>query len=350
MGTGEQPAEPDDESPFRSQSDYDATAMDVYEVVFSRWVVSPLRVLWSDYRGRFGLIIVTFYVLVGTLGVVVIPEPSVDPINRLLSPLEQPNLQYLLGSDGVGRGLLPLMAHATPKMLKMMLAGAIFGNTLGVVVGLVAGYTGGNTDKILMTITDVVASVPALPLLLILAAIIEPRNPYLIGVILTVQLWAGLARGVRAQVLPLRNVEYVEASRTMGQSTSTVLIKQILPDLLPLVTLRFMSTARTVIFSSVALYFLGLLPYTSANWGVVLNSAYENSNILASFENAHWLLVPALTIALLTFGLTLLAQAFDQVFNPRVRARHEARRRADVEDEIDESDVDESNVSQMGFQ
>jgi peptide/nickel transport system permease protein len=234
-------------------------------------------------------------------------------------------------------------------MLKMMLAGAIFGNSLGVVVGLVSGYTGGNTDKILMTMTDVVASIPGLPLLLILAAIIEPRNPYLIGVILTVQRWAGLARGIRAQVLPLRNIEYVEASQTMGQSTSTVLLKQVLPDLLPLVTLSFMGTARSVIFASVGLYFLGLLPYTSANWGVVLNSAYSNASILTSLENAHWILVPAVTIALLTFGLTLLAQAFDQVFNPRVRARHEARKRSG-EEELDETDIDDSGgVSQVGL-
>jgi peptide/nickel transport system permease protein len=349
MGAEEPPADTDEESPFRSQSEYDATAMDVYEVVFSRWIVAPLRVLWSDYRGRFGLLLVTFYVLVGTVGVVVVPQPEVFPVDRLLSPLEQPNLRYLLGSDGVGRGLLPLMVHATPDMLKMMLAGAIFGNSLGVVVGLVSGYTGGNTDKILMTMTDVVASIPGLPLLLILAAIIEPRNPYLIGVILTVQRWAGLARGIRAQVLPLRNIEYVEASQTMGQSTSTVLLKQVLPDLLPLVTLSFMGTARSVIFASVGLYFLGLLPYTSANWGVVLNSAYSNASILTSLENAHWILVPAVTIALLTFGLTLLAQAFDQVFNPRVRARHEARKRSG-EEELDETDIDDSGgVSQVGL-
>lgn len=324
----------DESSPFQARSDVNATAADVYEQAVEDWVISPLKILWSDYRGRVGLIIVLLYLLMGTVGVALYPttEPYDGPL--LAGPFE--SLAYPLGTTGTGQDLLSLMIHATPDMLKMMLAGAIFGNMLGVSFGLISGYNGGTIDKVLMTISDTLMSIPGLPLLLILSAIIEPKNPYLIGVILNIQGWAGISRSIRAQVLPLRKQEYVEASQALGQSQSNILLKQVLPDLLPYVTIGFMRGATTVITASVGLYFLGVLPFTTQNWGVVLNSAYQDAGALYSLEAAHWLIVPLITISGMTFGLTLLAQAFDQVFNPRVRARHQARKRDDSVDIDDE--------------
>lgn len=335
MGTDDSPIDADEVSPFKSDSEFDATAMDVYEDVLERWVISPLRVLWSDYRGRVGLIITTFYILMGTVGIVVVPQPQIGQGPSLLPAFH--NMAYPLGTNDLGISLLSLMVHATPAMLKMMLAGALFGNFLGLSVGLFSGYLGGNVDKTLMTMADTVRSIPGLPLLLILAALFEPKNPYLVGVMVSITAWAGLARGIRAQVLPLRKEEYVEASKAMGQPTSNVLIKQIVPDLLPLFTITLFSGAVGVVNASVGLYFLGILPYTRTNWGVVLNNAFNNSGALYSMQSVHWLIVPVVTIGLLLFGLTLLAQAFDQVFNPRVRARHEARKQSNVRDGDDDS-------------
>lgn len=323
----------DDSSPFQAKSEYNATPMDIYQQAVEDWIVGPLKVLWSDYRGRTGLIIVLFYLLMGTVGVAFYPETGPFDGQLLTQPFE--NLDHPLGTDGNGKDLLALMIHATPDMFKMMFAGAIFGNSLGIIIGLVSGYEGGTIDKVLMTITDTLASIPGLPLLLILAAIIQPTNPYLIGVIVNIQGWTAGARGIRSQVLPLRNQEYVEASRALGQSKSNILVKQVLPDLLPYITIGFMTGATTVITASVGLYFLGILPFTTENWGIVLNAAYNESGALYAMAEAHWLLVPLVTITGLTFGLTLLAQSFDQVFNPRVRDRHLARKQAkeSVEDE-----------------
>ena len=326
MATDDTTTDADDDSPFRAEADLNATAMDVYEDTLERWVASPLRVLWSDYRGRVGLIIVTFYVLMGTVGVIIYPETSTME-HEDLQPAFQ-SAEYFLGTNGIGEDLLAKVIHSTPKMLKMMLAGAVFANCLGLAIGLFSGYLGGNVDKTLMTLTDTIGSIPGLPLLLILGALFEPQNAYLIGIMVSINAWTGLARGIRAQVLPLRKQEYVEASRSMGQPTSSVLIKQILPDLLPLFAIRLFNSATGIITASVALYFLGVLPVDRDNWGYMLNQAYTNSGALTDPSTVHWLLVPIVTISLLTFGLTMLAQAFDQVFNPRVRARHEARRRA----------------------
>lgn len=334
----------DDSSPFQAQSEYDASPMDIYQQAVEDWVVAPLKVLWSDYRGRVGICIVVFYLLIGTVGAALYPETGTYDGPFLQQAFQ--SLDYPLGTDGSGQDLAALMINATPDMFRMMFAGAIFGNSMGVIIGLISGYTGGTIDKVLMTITDTLMSIPGLPLLLILTAIIEPTNPYLIGVILNIQGWAGGARGIRSQVLPLRNKEYVEASRALGQSKSNILLKQVLPDLLPYITIGFMNGATTVITASVGLYFLGVLPYTSENWGVVLNDAYTSSGAMYSLEAAHWLLVPLVTISGLTFGLTLLAQSFDQVFNPRVRERHLARKQDDPEAEQEDEGID--TLSQMG--
>jgi peptide/nickel transport system permease protein len=345
MGTDDPTKGGDTGSPFTVEADIEATPMDVYQQTLDVWVISPLRVLWSDYRGRFGLSLFVLYVLMGTVGVVLVEVPDVGQGDRLVSPFQA--LEHPLGTDGLGQDLLGLMVHATPAMLKMIVAGAVFGGFVGVVVGIVAGYVGGTLDKVLMTITDTVGSIPGIPLLLIFVALIEPTNPWLVGIVLSLQDWTGAARGIRAQTLPIRKKEYVEASQAMGQSTSNTLFKDVLPELLPMITIGFMGGAAGIVNKSVGLYFLGILPFSHQNWGVVLNSAYEGSGALYSLEAAHWLLVPLITVTGMTLALTLLAQAFDQVFNPRVRARHEARKQREAEEPAD-PEPDESVASQFG--
>lgn len=332
----ESSTEPDEGSPFQATATYEQTTLEVYQEQFDRWVAEPLKILWSDYRGRFGLVLVTVYILLGSIGLMVTEPPSPNMTEQMIPAFTDP--AHPLGSGGSGQDLLSLMVWATPDMFKMIVAGAIFGNLLGVSVGLFSGYVGGTTDKVIMTISDTVMSIPGIPLLIVMAAIIEPSNPYLIGIILNIQGWAGQSRVLRSQVLPLANTEHVEASRALGQPMSTLLVKEILPHLLPYIFIGFLGGATSVVFASVALYFLGILPYDNQNWGVVLNDAYQQG-AMYSLDLAHWLLVPLVTIVGLTVGLTLLAQAFDQVFNPRVRARHRARKQG-KEPREPESDVE----------
>lgn len=325
----------DDTSVFETTATYEQTKLEVYQEQFDRWVAGPLKILWSDYRGRFGLSLLVFYVLMGTVGIMFVEPPEPNMTDQMIPAFSDP--AHPLGSDGLGQDLLSLMVWATPDMLKMIFAGAIFGNLLGVSVGMFSGYVSGTTDKVIMTIADTTSSIPGIPLLIILAAIIEPTNPFLIGIILNIQGWAGQSRILRSQVFPLVNAEHVEAARALGQPMSTVLVKEILPHLLPYIFIGFLGGATRVVFASVGLYFLGILPFDNHNWGVVLNYAYQ-SGALYSPQAAHWLAVPLVTIVGLTVGLVLLSQSFDQVFNPRVRARHRGRKQdaeRETEPEID---------------
>lgn len=314
---------PDDESepsPFDTVSDVDVTARDRYRHLFEEFIVAPILILRDDWRALVGSLIIVLYALIGTIGVRLIDEPDPTAGPRLQLPFQ--DMQYPLGTDALGQDLLAQTVHATPPMLKMILAGAVFSTVIATIVGTLSGYKGGAIDTVLMYFTDVAMTLPGLPLIIVLAQIFPIDNPYAIGVLLAINGWAGLARALRSQVLTIRDEPYVEASRTMDLSTSSILAKDILPNLMPYIAVNFVGTARSIIFSSVGLYFIGVLPFSDTNWGVMMNLAYETGGSLYTWQSAHWLLIPMLAVIILSFGLILFAQALDRIFNPRVRARH----------------------------
>jgi peptide/nickel transport system permease protein len=109
----------------------------------------------------------------------------------------------------------------------------------------------------------------------------------------------------------------------MGLSQFTILRRDVISNLMPYISINFANGARRIIFESVALYFLGILPFTTLNWGVMMNEAYHNAD-LTNLDQIHWLLVPMITISVVSLGFILLAQGLDRIFNVRLRARHES--------------------------
>lgn len=283
------------------------------------WVLTPIRIMKSDWRAKVGFGIFGLYILMGTIGVLLVEPVTLNEGTRMMQPFQ--NLAFPFGTDPAGRDIFAQVIHATPPIIKMIFAGAIFATTVGTIVGTVAGYIGGTGDQILTGFTDVAMTIPGLPLVIVLAATLQPENPYVIGIILTINAWAGLARSIRSQVLTLRDESYVEASRIIGLPTGKIIRRDILPNIMPYVLVNFVQSAREVIFASVGLYFLGLLPFTTANWGVILNLAYTNGALYTP-GTAHWLILPMLAIVGLSFAFILMAQAMDRLFNPRLRARH----------------------------
>ncbi|WP_136689765.1 ABC transporter permease [Halorhabdus amylolytica] len=284
-------------------------------------LLAPARIVWSDWRARTGLLVVSFYLLMGIVGPHVVAAPSPNQGRRLLGAFR--SLEHPFGTTASGVDLLSQTVHATPAMLLMLASGAVFSVVLGTAIGTTSGYKGGRFDSIAMTINDMAMTIPGLPLTIVLASVLQIEgHPIVIGILITINAWAGLARAIRSQVLTLRESEYVEASRIMGISTPKIVLGDIVPNLMPYITMNFVQQARMVIFGSVGLYFLGVLPYTSTNWGVMMDAAVHRAGATSSLLAIHWLLVPMFTVIALAFGLTLLAQGADRIFNPRVRARH----------------------------
>jgi ABC-type dipeptide/oligopeptide/nickel transport system permease component len=275
--------------------------------------------LWEDSRGKAGVLIVSFYVLMGTVGVVFLAAPEIGQGPRLVQPLQ--SLDHPLGTNGQGQDMLSLLVHSIPPLFQMILVGSLLATIVATIVGTVSGYVGGLVDRILMLTTDVMIALPGLPLLIVLAAVFQPRHPAAIGLILSINIWAGLARTIRSEVLKLRDISYVESGRIIGDSIPSIIWHGVLPNIMPYVSINFAYNARNIIFSSVALYFLGVLPFSALNWGVIMNTAF-NSQALYLESRRFWMIEPMLAIITLTLGVVLLAQSADRIFNPRIRTRH----------------------------
>lgn len=308
-----------DESLFGTTSDVTLSRRERYKRVFDEYVRAPMRIIWHDARTRLGAAIIAFYLLMATVGVWLVPAPEPGQGTGLMGAFQ--TMAHPLGTDIIGRDILSLIVYSTTPILKMILAGGVFATTMGTLVGLLAGYSGGLVDRTLMGLTDIAIAIPGIPLVMVLAVIFAPEDPFLVGLLLTVNAWGGIARQIRSQVLTIADQSYVEASGIMSLGLGTILLKDILPNIAPFVLVRAVQAARYVIFAAVGLYYLGVLPFATVNWGVMIQRAFENGALL-SLDLAHWLLAPMLAIVVLTYGLILFAQGMDQIFNPRVRARH----------------------------
>lgn len=298
---------------------------------WTEFIYKPGLVAWDDRRTRVGALILLIYVLIGTVGVWLYKAPSTNQVERSLQPFE--TMAAPLGSTSSGVDVLSMAIHATPAMLIMVTAGGIFATGFAVLVGTVAGYKGGRTDRIMTTFSDIAMSIPGLPLIMVLAIVISPESPVLIGLIITINYWAGLARSIRSQVLTIREHSYVEASRTMGTSTTRILFKDVIPNIMPFVLVNFANAARYVIFAAVGLYYLGILPTSVPNWGIQLNNAYQQAGALSGGGTLYQLIVPMAFILFIALAFILLAQGMDRIFNPRVRTRLAGESESKTDDE-----------------
>jgi len=306
--------------------------------LFNSYIYAPLAIAWGDWRTRAGGIILLFYISLPTIGVHLTPAPEPFRHDFFLPPFADgwfrissasvfgvsipwPEITAMLGSNTQGQSLEALLIYGSVPVFQMIISGALFSIFLGTFIGTFAGYKGGRIDGILMTITDVILTVPGLALIVVLAAFFRPENPYVVGLILGIDNWPGLTRTIRSQVLSIREESYIEAHRALGLDTGTILRRDIISQLMPYISINFANSARRIIFESVGLYFIGVLPFNNQNWGVILNGAYDNIS-LTNPNQLYYLFEPMIMIAGLSFGLILFAQGLDKVFNVRLQARH----------------------------
>ncbi|WP_436907719.1 ABC transporter permease [Halosimplex marinum] len=308
---------------------------------FDAWVVTPFEIIWEDSRTKLGSIILLGYVLMGTVGVWITEPPELNEgpaylgmfnSDYVVQPFGIPEFTILgwtytgiwkfpLGTNNWGVGIMEQAVHATPDMLLMALAGGGFMTIVAVLTGTLAGYKRGAIGRVILTAIDIQITIPGLPLLIVVAVALSPSNPILVGILLSIDGWPNLARSLYSQVISTREESYVEASRTIGLGSGSIIRDDILPSVMPYVMINFMRNTVRVIHASVALYFLGALPLTRNNWGIMLDKSFDYVSLL-TLNNMNWVLTPIILIGGLGFATILLSQGLDRLFNPRVRARH----------------------------
>jgi peptide/nickel transport system permease protein len=269
---------------------------------------SPGRVL--------GLVIIIGFVFMAVAGPFFYPAHLPVNANAIYAP---PSLAHPLGTDFEGTDVLALIVVGARYVLVSAVIAGVIAVVLGCVVGLAAGYLRGRTDSVLSRFVDFALTIPTLPLLVILAAVLRFSSPLLIGLVLGVTLWAALARAVRSQALSLRERPFIEASRGLGLSTPHVVMREMLPNIAPFVTMNLLLLMVGAIYAETGLFFLGVLPANVSNWGVMLNLAVFQAGAIGSSQAVAYLLSPLVAILLLTLGVILVLDAVDEFFNPRLR-------------------------------
>ncbi|WP_027344418.1 ABC transporter permease [Hamadaea tsunoensis] len=283
----------------------------------SPWRVTR-RVLLRKPGRVIGLAIIVFFTLMAIAGPMLYPgQLAVDPDNIYASP----SGAHWLGTDFAGSDVLQEVIVGARYVLLTAAISALVTAALGTTIGLVAGYHRGFTDSSLMRVTDFVLTIPGFPLLVVLSTIWNFGRPLEMGLVLGVTGWGGVARAVRSQTLSLRERGFLEAARGLGLSNTHIIVRELLPNIAPYVAMNLLLSVIGFIGAEVALFFLGVVPFTSSNWGVMLNEAVFAGGAINSPQALSYLLAPLVCILLLTLGIVLFLDAIDELFNPRLRER-----------------------------
>jgi peptide/nickel transport system permease protein len=264
-----------------------------------------------------GLAIMVFFTLMAVCGPWFYGSLAVDP-NAIYA---HPSAQHWLGTDFAGSDVLQEVVVGARYVLSTAALSALFAAVIGTAVGLLAGYHRGFTDSALMRVTDFVLTIPAFPLLLVLSTIWKFGSPWTMGLVLGVTGWGGVARAVRSQALSLRERGFLEAARGLGLSSRHILIKEMLPNIAPYIAMQLLLAVIGFIGAEVGLFFLGVVPFSSSNWGMMLNQAVFSGGAMNAPGALVYLLAPLTCILLLTVGVVLFLDAVDELFNPRLRER-----------------------------
>lgn len=224
-----------------------------------------------------------------------------------------PNPEFLLGTDQLGRDVLVRLAYGARISLLVGVVASLIASAIGVVIGAIAGFFGGLTDTILSRVIDLVMSVPFLLVAIALVAVLGPSLGLSIAVIVFFS-WAGLARVIRGQVIAIREREFIEAARSLGESRWSMMFRDVMPNLVvPIIVYTTLMIPAAIVFEATLSFLgLGVVPPTPS-WGNMLADAANGSMYLV----APWMvLVPGLALLALTLAFNLLGDGLRDALDP----------------------------------
>lgn len=276
-----------------------------------------IKVLRRKPSRILGAVIIVFFLAMAAFGPYLYPHLPIDP-NLIYA---SPSGKHLLGTDFEGTDVLALVVSGARYVIASALVAALVTVVVGTGVGLLSGYYRGLGGAALMRVTDFVLTVPGFPLLVVLSTIWKFGAPLQMGFVLGITGWGGLARAVRSQTLSLRERGFLEAARGLGLPTRHVVLREVLPNIAPYIAMNLLLAVTGAIYAEVGLFFLGVVPFSTNNWGVMLNQAVFSAGAMNSTQALAYLLSPLICVLVLTLGIVLFLDAMDELFNPRLRTR-----------------------------
>ena len=277
-----------------------------------------MRVLAALFRhpsGRIGAVIIALYLVAAVLGAV-----GITPHNALkqfsIDRLKPPNLNYLMGTDLLGRDTLSRLMLGIGQSFVVAFASVACATLAGTIIGLLAAWWGSLWDGVLMRVMDVLLAFPAILLALLIIAIVGPGTFTSVAAIAIVYTPI-FARVVRGPALSLKRRDFVDAARTFGSSQRYILTRHLLLNLVAPLTVQVTPALAWALLTEAGLSFLGLGTQPPApSLGLMLS---DSKNLM---QHAPWLMLfPGLTIMLGILGFNLTGDALRDILDPRTERR-----------------------------
>ena len=275
-----------------------------------------LRLLSQRPSGLIGFIGIVFFLLLAFVAPIFVAPQEQSSVNEIY---QTPSLSHLLGTDNSGRDVANLIVQGGKEILSVAILTAAITTLIAMTLGSLSALLGGKVDAVLVGIADILLTVPSLIVLIVISALARPTNFVALALVLSSLGWAGLMRQVRAQVLTLKERDYVEAARSLDLGLGHIIFREILPNMRSYIVIHFVQGMTGAIYAQVALIVLGLVPFTGNNWAKMLY--FANTQGAFYFKDAFWFVFsPILAIILLQLSLVLFVNALEDIFNPRLRS------------------------------
>ncbi|KAB1891679.1 ABC transporter permease [Microbacterium oxydans] len=271
---------------------------------------------WRAFRrDPLGMISLGLLIL---LVIVALAAPLIAPYPASYGPdvLRPPSGDHWFGTDALGRDVFSEVIWGTQQSVLVAVAASLIAIVFGTIIAVLGAYFR-KLDSFISVIVDMTLSLPVLPLMILIAALVGPSTSTIIFVVAAFS-WPEVTRLVRSQALTVVGLPYVDASRLMTTSPVWIITKHVLPAVTPVVVVSVVVTASRAVLSAAGLAFLGLGDPTTWSWGRILYEAQQ----AGAMVSAWWLtLFPSIAILILVLSATLLSIAYNDARNPRHLAR-----------------------------
>lgn len=277
---------------------------------------------WNRFKENklalFGLAVILFLVITSVLAPLIVPfDPFVSTRSEigLANTLASPSRTHPLGTDNLGRDILSRMIYAGRISLSVGLVSVSIATSIGILLGALAGYYGRWVDSLIMRITDVVICFPVLFLVITVSTMLKP-NIFNVMAIIGLVYWTRVARLVRGEILRVRELDFIQATRALGAKDKRIIFKHVLPNIMaPILVQATLLTAQAILIEA-SLSFLGVgVQQPTPSWGNMLNAA--TSITILGFRPWVWI-PPGLAILLTVLSINFVGDGLRDALDPKL--------------------------------
>ncbi len=279
------------------------------------------QLAWKRFKknklAMFGMVVITILIIVSVFAPVFAPyDPDYSEVNEagVYNKLQPPSAAHPFGTDDLGRDNLSRLIYAGRISLAVGLVAVSISVVLGVILGSIAGYFGGWVDNVIMRLVDIVICFPVLFLIITVSTLLKPSIFNVMAVIGLVN-WTKVARLVRGEILKVRNLEYVTATKVLGAKNSRIVIRHILPNILAPISVQATLQTAGAIITEASLSYLGVgVQPPIPSWGNMLKAA--TSVTIFMFKPWVWI-APGLAILITVLSINFIGDGIRDAFDPK---------------------------------